>query len=186
MKKLNLGIIGTGWPGQMHAEAIRSGKLANIRAAADLNEERLSAFIEQYQPAKCHGDYHGLLHDPEIDAVIICLPNFLHFPASLAALENGKHVLCEKPISLTVEEAIPLLSVRDRTGVLIEEAFMVRTNPQWVSVLEMIRDGKIGEVRSLTGYFSYNNQDPNNIRNILEFGGGALMDIGCYLMGLLL
>jgi predicted dehydrogenase len=106
----------------------------------------------------------------------------LHVPWSIKAAEAGKHVLCEKPISLTVAEAISLLQTRDRTGVKIEEAFMVRTHPQWCKAIELIKTGKIGAVRSVMGYFSYFNRDPKNIRNIRDYGGGALMDIGCYLI----
>lgn len=161
---------------------MQRGKRCEITAIASRDIEKARRAAQQLGIPKAYGSYEELLADPQIDAVYNPLPNHLHVEWTIKAAEAGKHVLCEKPISLTVEEAIPLLSVRDRTGVLIEEAFMVRTNPQWVSVLEMIRAGKIGEVRSLIGYFSYNNQDPNNIRNILEFGGGALMDIGCYLI----
>ena len=89
-------------------------------------------------------------------------------------------MLCEKPISLTVAEARQLLAARDRSGVKIAEAFMVRTHPQWLATRDLIREGRIGELRSITGFFSYTNRDPQNIRNILDDGGGALMDIGCY------
>jgi predicted dehydrogenase len=95
-------------------------------------------------------------------------------------MEAGKHVLCEKPISLTVAEARQLLAARDRSGVKIAEAFMVRTHPQWLATRDLVQKGRIGELRSITGYFSYLNRDPQNIRNIPEAGGGGLMDIGCY------
>jgi predicted dehydrogenase len=117
-----------------------------------------------------------------VEAIYNPLPNHLHVPWSIKAAEAGKHVLCEKPISLTVEEAISLLKTRDRTGVKIEEAFMVRAHPQWRGVLDLISKGRIGEVRSVMGYFSYNLRDPKNVRNILDYGGGGLMDIGCYLV----
>ncbi|HEU4677905.1 MAG TPA: Gfo/Idh/MocA family oxidoreductase, partial [Terrimicrobiaceae bacterium] len=110
------------------------------------------------------------------------LPNHLHVPWSIKAAEAGKHVLCEKPISLTVEEAKVLLEARNRTGMKIAEAFMVRTHPQWRKALELVAAGRIGKVQSVMGYFSYFNRDPKNIRNVLAYGGGALMDIGCYLI----
>src|SRR4029077_414674 len=103
-RKLNLGIIGTGWPGQMHAEAIRAVKGAELHACADIDDERCEAFMKEYSPKKTCRDYHDLLQDPHVDAAIICLPNFLHFPASLSALEAGKHVLCEKPPTLNAAE----------------------------------------------------------------------------------
>ena len=132
--------------------------------------------------AKAYGSYEELLADPDIEAIYNPLPNHLHVPWSIKAAEAGKHVLCEKPISLTVEEARSLLEARDRTGVKIGEAFMIRTHPQWRKVLELIAAGRIGTVQSVIGYFSYNNRDPKNIRNILQYGGGGLMDIGCYLI----
>jgi predicted dehydrogenase len=131
---------------------------------------------------KAYGSYEELLADADVEAIYNPLPNHLHVPLSIKAAEAGKHVLCEKPISLTVEEARYLLETRDRTGVKIGEAFMVRTHPQWRKVLELIREGRIGKVRCVIGGFSYFNRDPKNIRNILEYGGGGLMDIGCYLV----
>jgi predicted dehydrogenase len=106
----------------------------------------------------------------------------MHVPWTRAAAKRGKHVLCEKPIALTAAEARELLDVRDRTGVKIQEAFMVRTHPQWQQTRALVRDRRIGDVRSMLGSFSYFNDDPANIRNVQEFGGGALMDIGCYLV----
>lgn len=125
-------------------------------------------------------DYDELLRDPQIDAVYIPLPNHLHVPWSIRAAEAGKHVLCEKPIAMSSAEARELIAARDRTGVKIGEAFMSRTHPQWIRAREIARSGEIGEVRVVTGFFSYFNRDPENIRNKLEMGGGALMDIGCY------
>src|SRR5947209_5016877 len=104
MKKLNVGIIGTGWPGRMHAQAVATIDGASLHACADLDDERRTAFANEYGPKKSYCDYHDSLKDPDVDAVIICLPNFLHFPASLAALEAGKHVLCEKPPTMNGAE----------------------------------------------------------------------------------
>jgi predicted dehydrogenase len=121
-----------------------------------------------------------LLADPEIEAIYNPLPNHLHVPWSIKAAEAGKHVLCEKPIGLNVAEAKALLNARNRTGVKIGEAFMVRTHPQWLRTRELIRSGRIGELRSIVGAFSYFNRDAANIRNVLDWGGGGLYDIGCY------
>jgi predicted dehydrogenase len=131
---------------------------------------------------RAYGSYDELLADPEIEAIYIPLPNHLHVPWTTRAAEAGKHVLCEKPISLSAAEARRLVEVRDRTGVLIQEAFMVRTHPQWMRAVSLVREGAIGELRSMVGSFSYFNDDPGNIRNVPAFGGGALMDIGCYLI----
>jgi predicted dehydrogenase len=149
-------------------------------ASRDIGKARQAA--GQLGVSKAYGTYEELLADPEIEVVYNPLPNHLHVPWTIKAAEAGKHVLCEKPIALNAEEARTLLEVRTRTGAKIEEAFMVRTHPQWIRVLELIKQGRIGTVRSVSGAFSYNNRDPKNIRNIAEFGGGALMDIGCYLV----
>ncbi|HEY9232751.1 MAG TPA: Gfo/Idh/MocA family oxidoreductase, partial [Blastocatellia bacterium] len=118
------------------------------------------------------------------EAVYIPLPNHLHVPMTIQAAEAGKHVLCEKPIALTADEARQLIAVRDHTRRRIEEAFMVRMHPQWLATLDLVRQGRIGELRAITAAFSYFNRDPQNIRNRPEYGGGALMDIGCYLVAM--
>jgi predicted dehydrogenase len=162
--------------------AMQRGESSQVIAIAsrDINKARQSA--ERLGIRKAYGTYEELLADPEVEAVYNPLPNHLHVPWTIKAAEAGKHVLCEKPIGLTAAEAGKLLEARERTGVKIEEAFMVRTHPQWIGVLECIKKGSIGTVRSIAGCFSYNNRDPKNIRNIAAFGGGALMDIGCYLV----
>jgi predicted dehydrogenase len=129
-----------------------------------------------------YGSYEELLADPNIDVIYNPLPNQLHVPWTAKAAEAGKHVLCEKPFSLTVAEAKSLLEVRNRTRVKIGEAFMIRSFPQWLRLRELLNQGRVGELRSVVGVFSYFNVDPANIRNQVEAGGGALMDIGCYLI----
>ena len=116
--------------------------------------------------------------DPEIEAIYNPLPNHLHVPWSIRAAEAGKHVLCEKPLSLTVAEARKLLAVRDRTGLKIGEAFMVRTHPQWLRARELVASGRIGQLRSALGFFSYFNNDPANIRSRVECGSVCLELIG--------
>ena len=162
--------------------AMQRGEWSEVVAIASRDIERAKGAAEQLGISKAYGSYEELLADPDIEAIYNPLPNHLHVPWSIKAAEAGKHVLCEKPISLTVEEARTLLEARDRTGVKIGEAFMVRTHPQWLKVLELVAAGRIGKVRSVIGYFSYDNRDLKNIRNIVEYGGGGLMDIGCYLI----
>jgi predicted dehydrogenase len=130
--------------------------------------------------ANAHGSYEELLADSDVDAIYNPLPNHLHVPWTVKAAEAGKHVLCEKPIALSSAEAATLIPVRERTGVKMGEAFMVRTHPQWLRAREIVRNGEIGELRAMVSEFSYFNRDPHNIRNIPEYGGGAVMDIGCY------
>jgi len=147
--------------------AIASRELATARAAAD----RLGI-------PTAYGSYEELLADPAIEAIYNPLPNHLHVPLTLQAARAGKHVLCEKPIAISADEAAQLREVGKQ--VLIVEAFMVRYHPQWQRARELIRAGRIGEVRSVQVYFSYFNADATNIRNRADIGGGALYDIGCY------
>jgi len=162
--------------------AMQHGAWCEVTALASRSLEKAQRFALELGIPKIYGSYDELLADPDIEAVYNPLPNHLHVPWSIKAAEAGKHVLCEKPIALNAQEAILLLRARDRTGVKIEEAFMVRTHPQWIRVRELINVGRIGEVRSVMGHFSYDNPDPQNIRNIARVGGGGLMDIGCYLI----
>jgi predicted dehydrogenase len=129
---------------------------------------------------RAYGSYEELLADPDIEAIYNPLPNHLHVPWSIRAAQAGKHVLCEKPIALSAEEARSLLAARDATGVQVAEAFMVQSHPQWREVKRLIDDGRIGTLRLVSGHFSYYRRDPNDIRSNPDWGGGALMDIGCY------
>ena len=153
-----------------------------IAAIASRDRARAREAADALGIQKAYGSYEELLTDPEIDAVYNPLPNHLHVPWSIRAAEAGKHVLCEKPIALTADEAQRLLEARDRAGVLIQEAFMVRTHPQWIAAREIVESGRIGVPQLFAGFFSYFNDDPANIRNVLDWGGGGLMDIGCYLV----
>jgi predicted dehydrogenase len=162
--------------------AMQRGEWSEIAAVASRDLNRAQDAAAQLGIPKAYGSYEELLADPEIEAIYNPLPNHLHVPWTIKAAEAGKHVLCEKPISMTTEEAVTLLEVRNRTGVKIEEAFMVRSHPQWRKAVELVQNGRVGKVRAIAGCFSYNNHDPKNIRNILEYGGGGMMDIGCYLI----
>jgi predicted dehydrogenase len=160
--------------------AMQRSELTEIVAIASRDLNRANQAAESLAIQKAYGSYEELIADPDVDAVYNPLPNHLHVPWTIKAAEGGKHVLCEKPISLNVAEARTLLAARDRLGVKIGEAFMVRTHPQWLRARELVRAGEIGELRAILGAFSYFNRDPSNIRNVPEYGGGGLMDIGCY------
>jgi predicted dehydrogenase len=180
---VNWGVLGVAEIGVRKViPAMQRGERSQVVAIASRNLERATSAATKLGIPKAYGSYEELLADPEIEAIYNPLPNHLHVPWSIKAMEAGKHVLCEKPIGLTVAEGKELLRARDRTGMKLAEAFMVRTHPQWLKVFELIGTGRIGAVRSIIGYFSYFNRDPKNIRNILAYGGGALMDIGCYLI----
>ena len=160
--------------------AMQGSEWCEIAAIASRDLSKAKAAAGELNIPNAYGSYEELLKDGSIEAVYNPLPNNLHVAWTMKAAEAGKHVLCEKPIALTAAEARTLIEVRDRTGVRIQEALMVRTHPQWLETRRLIHSGRIGSLRSITGFFSYNNPDPTNIRNQLELGGGALMDIGCY------
>jgi predicted dehydrogenase len=151
-----------------------------IAAIASRDLTKAHAAAQQLGIPQAYGSYEELLADPSIDAVYNPLPNHLHVPWSIRAAEAGKHVLCEKPIALSVEETRQLIAARDSAHVKIGEAFMARTHPQWLRARELAQSGKIGDLRVVSGHFSYFNRDPHNVRNIAEIGGGGIMDIGCY------
>jgi len=129
---------------------------------------------------RAHGSYEALLGDVEVDAVYIPLPNHLHREWAIRAVEAGKHVLCEKPLAMTSAEAEAMVGAAERTGMTLMEAFMYRLHPSWVAVGDIIASGRIGRLTAIQSWFSYYNDDPSNIRNIVSVGGGALYDIGCY------
>ncbi len=131
-----------------------------------------------------HGSYEALLADPEVDAVYNPLPNHLHAAWTIAAARAGKHVLCEKPLAVSSAEAQEMVDVCAAEGVTLMEAFMYRLHPTWVTVRELVASGRIGTLQAVQSWFSYYNDDPANIRNIAAYGGGALMDIGCYCVNL--
>jgi predicted dehydrogenase len=160
--------------------AMQKGEWSEVTAIASRDRRKAEDAARDLGISKAYGSYEDLVADPEIEAIYNPLPNQLHVPWTLRAVEAGKHVLCEKPISLTAEEARPLLSAQNRAGVQVGEAFMVRTYPQWLRAREIVGSGRIGPLRSIVGFFSYFNRDPSNIRNVPEYGGGGLMDIGCY------
>lgn len=160
--------------------AMQRSSWCEIVAIASRDLARAQEAADALNIPNAYGSYEELLADETVEAVYNPLPNHLHVPWSIKAADAGKHVLCEKPIALNTAEARTLLEARDRTGVRIQEAFMVKTHPQWLETRKLIQAGRIGELRSITGFFSYFNPDPANIRNQIELGGGALMDIGCY------
>ena len=160
--------------------AMQQSEWSEVTGIASRDLKKAQEAARSLGIAKAYGSYEELLADPEIEAIYNPLPNHLHVLWSIKAAEAGKHVLCEKPLSMTVAEAKTLLAAQKRAGVKMGEAFMVRTHPQWLRTRELIASGRIGPLRSIQGFFSYFNADPKNIRNIPECGGGGLMDIGCY------
>lgn len=182
MDRVRWGILGTAnialkkvIPGMRKAEHVE------LQAIASRSIERAKEAAARVGIPRAYGSYDELLADPDIDAVYIPLPNHLHVPWSIKALDAGKHVLCEKPIALSVAEAEQLQAAgRARPELKLMEAFMYRHHPQWVRTKELVDAGEIGRVKSIQSFFSYNNTNPEDIRNQAAAGGGGLMDIGCY------
>jgi predicted dehydrogenase len=160
--------------------AMQLGEYSEITAIASRDAEKARQAATQLRIPKAYGSYEDLLADPDVDAIYNPLPNHMHVPWSIRSAAAGKHVLCEKPIGLSTAEARQLVAARDAAGVKIGEAFMARTHPQWIRAREIVRSGQIGELRVVTGFFSYFNRDAANVRNVAGWGGGGLMDIGCY------
>lgn len=180
-RKVRWGILSTASLVQRRVmPALLQCEQTEVVAIASRSREKAQAFAASSHIPRAYGSYEELLADPEIEVIYNPLPNHLHVPWSIEAARKHKHVLCEKPLSLTVAEARRLLEVRDEYNIKIGEAFMVRNHPQWLRTEELVRSGRIGKLHSAFGYFSYFNVDPANTRNVLEFGGGALYDIGCY------
>ena len=181
MRKTRWGVLGVANIAVVKViPAMQRGERSEIAAIASRDLGKAQQAAAKLGIPKAYGSYEELLADPEIDAIYNPLPNHLHVPWSIKAAEAGKHVLCEKPIGLSADEAKQLRDARDRTGVKIGEAFMVRTHPQWLKALEWVRAGRIGDLGSIMGFFSYFLLDPTNVRNVFDWGGGGVMDIGCY------
>jgi predicted dehydrogenase len=160
--------------------AIQAGASGEVVAIASRSLAKAQAAADRLHISRAYGSYEELLADASVDAVYIPLPNHLHVPWSIRALEAGKHVLCEKPIATSAAEAETLIEVAARTGRLVQEAAMVRTHPRWLGAREIVRSGRIGELRSITAFFSYFNESPTNVRHDPAMGGGGLLDIGFY------
>jgi predicted dehydrogenase len=179
VKKVVWGVLSTARIGRDRVlPGMKKSRLLEIRAIASRDQSRARATADALGIPKAYGSYEALLADPDIEAIYNPLPNHLHVPLTLQAAAAGKHVLCEKPIALTADEATALRAAAGK--VLIAEAFMVRFHPQWLRARELVQEGRIGTLRAVQMFFGYNNVDPSNVRNRADIGGGGLYDIGCY------
>ena len=186
MSKIRWGILSTADIGLGQViPAMQQGNYCEISAIGSRDLAKAQAAGARLGIAKAYGSYEELLADPDIDAIYNPLPNHLHVAWSIKALQAGKHVLCEKPLAPTTAEAQLLLDeARQHPDLKVMEAFMYRLHPQWQLARQMVREGKIGVLRTIQAFFSYYLDDPHNIRNIAEFGGGGMLDIGCYTVSL--
>ncbi|MVA71023.1 gfo/Idh/MocA family oxidoreductase [Agrobacterium vitis] len=181
MKKLKWGVLGTANIAMKAViPAIQAGETGIVAAIASRSLAKAQSVAADLGITKAYGSYEELLRDPDIDAIYNPLPNHLHMPMTLEAIRHGKPVLCEKPIALTAKEAMQIASASHTSGVLVAEAFMVRHHPQWLKVRDLVKAGQIGEVRAIQTIFSYYLDDPANVRNQKDIGGGGLYDVGCY------
>jgi len=182
MTKIRWGVLSTANIGVAKVlPAMQRGAHCDVTAIASRNLSKAQTTAQQLGIPKAYGTYEELLADPEIDAIYNPLPNHLHVPWSIKAIEAGKHVLCEKPIALTTAEAQTLAdTARQHPQLKVMEAFMYRHHPQWQRARQIVAAGGIGTLRTIQSTFSYYNDDPSNIRNQADIGGGGLMDIGCY------
>ncbi len=185
-EKIRFGVLSSANIGvQQVIPAIQKSRFCRVTGLASRNIEKAEALCKTLGIERPYASYEELLADPDIDAVYIPLPNHLHVPWSIKALAAGKHVLCEKPLGLHSTEVQKLISAAEQYPFLkVMEAFMYRHHPQWQKAKELVDGGKIGELRTIQSFFSYYNDDPNNIRNIADIGGGGMMDIGCYCLSL--
>jgi len=186
MQKLRWGVLSSAKIGREKViPAIQSSLHGEVIAIASRTQESADQAAKELGIKHAYASYEDLLADPNIDAIYNPLPNHLHVPWSIKAIEAGKHVLCEKPLGLNTADVEHLIAVaRQHPHIHVMEAFMYRFHPQWKAVKKLVRDGKIGQVRSIHSHFAYNNHEPDNIRNNADWGGGALMDIGCYCISL--
>jgi len=181
MEPVRWGCLGNATIARDHIfPAIRKSDIVDMRALASRDPGQARVTAETFGIGTVYGSYDELLADPDIEAVYIPLPNAMHVSWSIKAAEAGKHVLCEKPIALSTAEAETLLAARDRTGRLIQEAFMVHSSPLWLRARDLVREGAIGDVRAISWQFSYFDLDGSHVNNRSDLGGGALYDIGCY------
>ena len=160
--------------------ATQRSRLGVVEAIASRDLTRATETAASLGIPKAYGSYEELFDDDEIEAIYNPLPNNMHPEWTITAAQAGKHVLCEKPLAMTTAEAREMVTACESAGVLLMEAFMYRLHPLWVEAKRLVDEGAIGEVRGINSVFSYFNDDPTNIRNIVEAGGGALYDIGCY------
>ena len=160
--------------------AMQTAELSEVVAIASRSPEKGRTVAADLGIARAYDRYEDLLTDSEVEAVYIPLPNHLHAEWTMAALGEGKHVLCEKPLATTSADARAMVAAAEAGGVKLMEAFMYRLHPLWVEVRRMVDEELIGELLAVQSFFSYRNVDRYNIRNIAEYGGGALFDIGCY------
>ena len=177
---MRLGIVSTADINRKVIPGAHASEKVELVAVASRDQTRADAYAQEWDIPRAYGSYEALLDDPEVDAVYISLPNTMHREWSIRSVEAGKHVICEKPFSRRPGDVEAAFDAADRAGRLLTEAFMYRHNPQTAKLVELVRDGAIGELRVVRSAFSYSLYDTENIRLRTDVDGGSLMDVGCY------
>jgi xylose dehydrogenase (NAD/NADP) len=180
MRTLRWGLLGTARITRSIIPALRAAAGHELAAVASRSAEKAEAHAKQWQIPRAIASYEAMLADPDIDVVYIPLPNHLHAEWTIRAAEAGKHVLCEKPIALTVDEVDRVAAAATRAGVVVSEAFMYRHHPQTMMLKQLMGEGAIGELRYIRGSFTFTLNRPGDVRFDLTYGGGSLWDVGCY------
>ncbi len=177
---MNLGIVSTADINRKVIPGAHASDKVALVAVASREQRRAEEYAEKWGIERAYGTYEALLEDPDVDAVYISLPNTMHREWSIRSLEAGKHVICEKPFSRRASDVEDAFDAAERSGRLLTEAFMYRHNPQTARLVELVREGAIGELRVVRSTFSYALYDAENIRLRTDVEGGSLMDVGCY------
>lgn len=180
MQKVRWGLVSTANINRRLIPAIRASKRGELVAVASRSPNRAEEYAREWEIPQAFGNYREMLESGEIDAVYVGLPNHLHAEWSIRAMEQGLHVLCEKPFALTLHEVDAMFNTARAAGVVLAEAFMYRHHPQMKLVGKWVEDGRLGEITVVRGAFNFSMDDPENVRMIPEWGGGCLWDVGVY------
>ena len=179
-KVLNWGLLSTARINRSLIPPLRASKRNRLLAVASRSQESADVYAKEWKIERAHGTYEALLADPDIDVIYNPLPNHMHVEWTIKAVEAGKHVLCEKPIALSVNDVEAIAAVAQKHGRVVAEAFMYRHHPQTLKVGELVKNGSIGTLKLMRGSFSFVLDDEVNIRLDPAMGGGSIWDIGCY------
>lgn len=184
MKKIRWGLLSTANINRRLIPAIRMSARGELAAVASRSQASADAYAAEWEIPQAFGSYQAMLDSDAVDAVYIGLPNHLHAEWSIKAMQAGKHVLCEKPFVLTMDEMDEMMAVSQQTGMALAEAFMYRHHPQTKIVGEWVKEGRLGDIVLVRGHFSFMLENPENVRLVPEWGGGSLWDVGIYPMSL--
>ena len=180
MNKLRWGFLSTARINQALLSPLRSSARNELTTVASRDRERAQAYANERNIPRVFGSYEAMLADPDVDVIYNPLPNSMHMEWTIKAAQAGKHVLCEKPLAITVEEVDAITAAAQQAGVVVMEAFMYRHHPQTLKVKELVESGAIGKLQLIRGSFTFNISDENDVRLNSSLGGGSIWDIGCY------